>query len=647
MCGIAGVAHSDGAPVDPSLLERMTGLLTHRGPDASGVYTTSPGAPLQVGLGHRRLSIIDLSQAGLQPMANEDKTVRVVFNGEIYNFKDLRRELKSAGHVFKSNADTEVLVHGWEEWGEALLDRITGMFAFAVLDETKGSLFLARDRFGKKPLYYMETPSGIAFASELRSLLVHPECSRSLDRETISRFLLYEYAPAPHTLVEGVKKLRPGHCMLWKRRHAQERSYWSVRFDGESGASIAQAAAETADRLSAAVQKRLVSDAPLGVLLSGGLDSTAALALMAKEVDPRSIRTFSIGFEDVSFDESRWAKRAADHFGSHHASLTLSRRDLIPALEDVWNFLDDPIADGSIVPTYLLCRFAREHVKVVLGGDGGDELFAGYDPFLAQPVGRVWEKVPSFIRGLAARAAARLPVNTSNLSLDFKIRQFIKGVEYPEPGRHQVWLGSFAPHEQLGLFSEEMRSALEGFDPLAEVVERLNGVHTRGAVDEMIAFYCNFYLADDILTKVDRSSMAASLEVRSPFLDQDLAEYVNGLPSSFKLRGTTRKFILKKALRGIVPDDILDRKKKGFGMPVADLLKNELKPLAREVFSESRVRDQGFFSPKAVSQLLDDHLSGRRDNRKQLFTLLMFDQWHERFIKAPLNSIAAGPGVAP
>jgi asparagine synthase (glutamine-hydrolysing) len=632
MCGIVGILSSGSQNLLEQILEDAVTSLNHRGPDDRGIkILTGPG--FQVGLGHARLSIIDLSTAGHQPMCNEDGTVWITFNGEIYNHRDIRDDLIAKGHIFSSHTDTEVIIHGYEEYGETILNKITGMFAFGLWDANTQALYLARDRYGKKPLYYWQSGHVFAFASELKALLMHPDVQRVIDPEGICRYLLHEYVPAPHSILKGVHKLLPGHFLCLRNGSPMIKPYWSINFSAHDIGSDDQQIQEILlDKLKSSISRRLMSDVPLGVFLSGGIDSSAIVALMSELVSADRIKTFCIGFEEESFDETDHARKVARIFGTDHHEQTLTPKKMIDILPEVWGFLDEPLADASIIPTYLLSKFTRQHVTVALGGDGGDELLAGYDPFLAHRLAGLYDWVPGFIHTrLVTPLAQRLPVSTRNMSLDFRIKQFLKGIGYPAAIRNQVWLGSFSRDEQPHILNKDVMTSLNGFNPYSEIMDAEHGMRFRDPTEEIIYLYSRFYLADDILTKVDRASMACSLEVRAPFLDVDFAEFVNSLPSRYKLRGLTRKYILKKSLENKLPHDILYRKKKGFGIPLSKWIKKDLLHMLLDIFSPARIRQAGIFNASAVTQLIDDHVSGARDNRKQIWTLLMFEQWRTNY----------------
>ena len=626
MCGIVGWIGTPHTPVEPELLRRMTRTLAHRGPDGEGVHVHG-----HVGLGHRRLSIVDIG-GGAQPMRDLADRFAVSFNGEIYNHHELRRDLESLGYRFRTRSDTEVLLHGYAAWGDGLPSRLNGMFAFVVHDRLARRTLVARDRMGQKPLYYASLDDGtLLVASELKALLAHPGVDRRIDPTALAAYLTCEYVPWPRSIVRGARKLAPGDRIV----HDGER--WQIdtwaEFDFGAGSPIRTSAefiAETRAALARSVRRRLMSDVPLGVFLSGGIDSSAIVALMAEHVPPRDIRTFSIAFEDASFDESRWARRVADHVGTDHRVRTFSAGAMLDMLPEVDAFLDEPFADASVLPTHLLSRFAREHVTVALGGDGGDELFAGYETFRADRVARVWRRAPRAVRDLAREVADRLPVGTSNFSLDFVIRRFVDGADADDAFRHPRWLSAILPGAPNDPLRPEIRAEVgdgEIFGPMARPFLELDA----DPVTRLSWAYVRSYLAEDILTKVDRASMGCSLEVRAPFLDPTLVSLAARMPAHLKLRGLTAKYVLKRALTADLPPEILHRKKKGFGIPVAAWLKGPLEREVDRLLDRDRLEAGGWFRPEVVSRLVAEHRAGRRDHRKALWTLMMFERWRERY----------------
>lgn len=609
MCGIAGFFGRG----DRTDLERMTSALAHRGPDGSG-YHVEAGAP--VFLGHRRLAIVDLA-AGHQPMWNEDGQVGIVYNGEIYNHLELRAELISRGHRFTSDhSDTEVLVHGWEEWGTDLPRRLNGMFAFAIFDRRQGCLFLARDRFGEKPLYYTARSGLFAFASEAKALTAHPGVNRSFDRRSVQKLFAYGYIPSPRAIHEGMHKLPGGHWLRFDlaTETVETRAYW--RFSLEPDDSLTEAdeprlVEELTELLIQGAQRRLMSDVPLGVFLSGGLDSSIVLAALASKRKGSAFETFTIGFAEPSFDESAHARIVAEHVGSRHHERRLDMhkaRDLIPS---VLSALDEPLGDASILPTAMLSAFARESVTVALSGDGGDELFAGYDPFLAlRPAAAYDRLVPAWSHRGLRRLADLLPISHKNMSIDFKVRRSLMGLSYPDNIRLPVWMSPLEPSEFASFCEEPVR-----YDDLySEAIELWETGSGKNDVDRSLEFFTRYYLQDDILMKVDRAAMMHSLETRAVFLDNDIVDFCRRLPNHFKLRGGERKYLLKQVARRLLPRSIVDRKKKGFGIPLARWLK--------EVPSEPPLAPVEGVNLEFVRRAWADHRSGRADYRLFLWTWL-------------------------
>jgi asparagine synthase (glutamine-hydrolysing) len=573
MCGIAGFVGSGSE----QHLKIMSDAMIHRGPDGSGTYVDGPNG---VFLAHRRLAVLDIA-GGEQPMWNEGGQVGVVFNGEIYNHMHLRSELMAKGHVFRSDhSDTEVLVHGYEEWGEDLPLRLNGMFAFAVYDRPRKRLFIGRDRFGKKPLYYTARNGFFAFASELSALLRHPHVDREIDEKSLQKYFAYGFIPAPNSLYRNVAKLPGGHWMSYDIASGAilRRQYWQFAIEPPDRIPLDAEelwGEELCSLLSQAVKIRLTSDVPLGIFLSGGIDSSAVLAFAARYIPPQQLKTFSIGFREESFDESAHAKRVAILFGSdhHHDFLDLDKATgLIPG---ILSKLDEPMGDSSILPTYLLCRYARERVTVALGGDGGDELFAGYDPFRALGPAQWYRRlVPGWLHGKLRSLAELMPVSARNMSLEFRIKRGLRGVSYPEAAWNPVWLGALEPAELEHLFHQPVRYE----DVFEEAISAWNSSRADNLTDKTLEYYTRFYLQDDILTKVDRASMMVSLEVRSPFLDNGVVEFARRIPHRYKYRNGQTKYLLKKALKRVLPRDIIYRKKKGFGVPLARWLRDWPEP---------------------------------------------------------------------
>jgi asparagine synthase (glutamine-hydrolysing) len=637
MCGICGIVERHG-PIDQQALRRMTAAIRHRGPDDEGFYFASEEGSVGVGLGFRRLSIIDLV-TGNQPIPNEDGTVRVVFNGEIYNYRELRSGLESRGHRFATGSDTEVIVHLYEELGPRCVERLNGMFAIALWDARRNELVLARDRFGKKPLYYADLDGSLLFGSELKSLVEHPRCPRALDFGALSRYLALEYVPTPYSIFAGVRKLPGGHLLRWRDGRISLERFWDLELRPDEAAHPDEEYVEEfLELFRAAVRRRLVSDVPLGAFLSGGIDSSSVVAMMVEAVPAQAVKTFSIGFDERSFDESQHARRVAAHFGTDHHEEVFTAEVMLHTLPTVVDWLDEPFGDASILPTYLLSRFTREHVTVALGGDGSDELLAGYPTFPADRLARFY-RVPRLLHdNVIVPVADRLPVSTANFSFDFKLKRFLRAAAAREDERHPVWLGSFTPDDQAALLT-----AAPG-DPLAEQ-RRVLAAAGGDRLAKLIYLYAKTYLQDDILVKVDRASMACSLEVRAPFLDVELVEFLSRVPSRLKLRRLETKHLLKRAMGDVLPPGIATRAKKGFGIPVAEWFKGELREALQDELSPDRIRRQGLFEPVEAQRLVSEHLSGRRDHRKALWTLFVFQLWHRRWLEGRQASSAPEPRV--
>ncbi|MBF0293675.1 MAG: asparagine synthase (glutamine-hydrolyzing), partial [Magnetococcales bacterium] len=568
MCGICGFAGEGG---DREHLARMTLSLAHRGPDGEGLHADPDN---RVFLGHRRLAILDLAGGG-QPMWTADRRLAIVFNGEIYNHADLRTTLQARGHRFQTDhSDTETLLHGYREWGEALPERLNGMFAFVIHDLDRKRLFAARDRFGKKPFFYHHHPRRFVFASELTALRLHPAIPGDLDPVVLQKYLAYGFIPAPNALYRGCRKLPGGHWLTLDltsftlRLHA----YWKFRLTPDPAwkeRREEELAEELQALLTQAVRRRMESDVPLGLFLSGGIDSSAILSLAARHAPPSTLHTFSIGFAEPSYDESAYARSEAQRVGARHREEILTLERARAMLPELLGRLDEPLGDASILPTHLLCRFTRAHVTVALGGDGGDELFAGYDPFQALAAGRLYHRlVPGALHRGIRRLAGLLPRSGSNMSLDFKLRRFLAGVSHPMPLWNPTWMAPLQPDEIADLWHQPIDPELL----YSEALEVWQDSEVSHPVDKTLEYFACLYLPDDILVKVDRASMLISLEVRAPFLDNDVVAFARRLPHEFKMRRGVRKYLLKRAMTGLLPDTIIHRKKKGFGIPVAEWL---------------------------------------------------------------------------
>lgn len=633
MCGITGWAtldsHTPPFHGAKELLHSMCERMTHRGPDSEGLYLTSG-----VALGMRRLAIIDLV-TGEQPVFNEDQSVAVVLNGEIYNYRELRADLEKRGHSFRSASDTEVLPHLYEEYGDRMIGELNGMFAFALWDSKRRRMLIARDRFGEKPLYWGVFDKTLVFASEPKVLLAHPAVRPALNLQALRQYLSFDYVPAPLSIYEGIGKLPAAHKLVIEDGRVDVECYWQLNYETRTPVpSEAEAAARLQELLAESVRLRLVSDVPLGVLLSGGVDSSS-IAALAVRASSEPVKTFSISFAEASFDESAYARSVAKFLGTDHHEERLSANLAANLVSEIGAWMDEPFSDPSLVPTYLLSRFTRKHVTVALGGDGGDELFAGYPMYAGHRWADIYQRMPATVRtGVIEPLIRLLPVKTKNLSLDYKALRFVTGAKYDTVARHHIWFGSFTPEEQQQLLTPEALAETDG-DIYRQAREMMSECEEHDRLKSMQNLDTRLYLAEDILTKVDRASMAVSLEVRAPFLDRNVAEFAASLPSNYKLRGHKTKYILKKAVDELLPRFVTRRGKKGFGVPVAEWLKFKLRPLARDLLSPERVRRAGVFNPDFVARLQDEHERGTANHRKLLWTLLMFELWHESFIETP------------
>ena len=649
MCGIVGVADfRGGTGPDPGLLATMTDTLAHRGPDGRMVLPLEHGGTPRLTFGFRRLSIIDLG-AGARAYSDESGRIRAICNGEIYNWPELEAELKSRGHRFETRCDTEVLPHLYEEHGLDFVRHLNGMFAFAIFDARAERLVLGRDRVGEKPLYYVERNGELLFGSEIKALLAHPSVSRERDLEGLTRYLLYGYFPAPWTPFRDIRKLPAGHLLIAERGRVRVEPYWSAgRYVPAAGAGSAggtgaarqaaapdveEAAGEVRRLLSEGVALRLRADVPVGVFFSGGVDSTA-IAALATEIQGKGVPTFSLGFDDADFDESGYARRAAALLGTEHHEERAGEKELIGALYGVARVLDEPLADASVLPTWLLSRFARRHVKVTLGGEGADELFAGYPTYLGDRLARLYRRLPGAARALLRRAVEAAPAGFSNVGIEYLLKKFVASADRPDDERHPIWFGAFPPERQRELLSDGALADLghlPDHDPLREARAILRrSASFRHPLDALLLTDFTLYLQDDLLTKIDRASMAASLEVRAPFLHHPLVEYVFGLPASYKLRGHRTKWILKQALGERLGPETLQRRKRGFNIPLARLLLGPLDPLVRRAFDPARLRREGLLRPETVGALWEAHRSRRRDHGRLLWNLLMLQLWLSR-----------------
>jgi asparagine synthase (glutamine-hydrolysing) len=636
MCGIAGKLSFDPQrPVDESLLRRMNNVLIHRGPDDEDIWTRG-----RIGLAHRRLSIIDLSPAGRQPMSNEDATVWIVYNGEIYNHLELRRELERKGHSYRSRSDTETIIHLYEEEGPRCVDSLRGMFAFALWDDDKQRLLLARDRFGKKPLVYAETPGGLVFASELKAILQDENVPLDIDEAALDAYMTWGYIPSPQTIFRAVRKLPQASVLTWQNGRIAIDRYWTLAYTPKLDIGEEEAAEGVLEHLREATRLRLMSDVPLGAFLSGGVDSSAVVALMA-ESSSGPVKTFSIGFEDQSFDETPYARLVAKLYGTDHHEMVVTPKVLDVLPEIVWAY-GEPYADSSTLPSYYVAKTTREQVTVALNGDGGDEAFAGYERYVANELSAHYARLPRAIGArLIPALAAKLPETTGQKDALRRVKRFILAQDSPPARRYACWLTfNDAPLKER-LYTRDFASRVSGFDPIARLEATYMKDNGLMSLDRALSSDVEIYLPDDLLVKMDIATMIHSLEARSPFLDHRLAEFVARLPAHYKLRGRDRKYILKKALRNHVPKKILNRGKYGFGAPVARWFKSEIPEVARNTLLDSCTLSRGILSAGGVSWLLDTHASGKVNHGYRIWQLIMLEMWFRTYVDRPREALVA------
>jgi len=623
MCGIAGLFHAETPkPVDPSRVEGMCNALVHRGPDGAGVWTDHG-----IGLGHRRLSIIDLGGSP-QPMHSADGRAVIVFNGEIYNFRELRRELEREGAKFRTNGDTEVILAAYQRWGLDCLEKLHGMFAFALYDLDKRQLLLARDRFGVKPLFLTKLSDGsVAFASELKGLLAHPLMRRRVDPTAIDAYLTWGYVPDSHSILAGVEKLPAGHFLLLEQGKSMPapRRWWDIDFTQRASGSEADLSAELVHLMRDAVQSRMVSDVPLGAFLSGGVDSSSVVALMS-EASPEPVRTCSIGFDVAALDETSYAQKIAEKFGTQHEARTVGQDDFA-AIDDLAAMFDEPFADASALPTWRVCQLAREKVTVALSGDGADEAFAGYRrQVFHHNEERVRSMLPSGLREPLFGTLGRMWPKADWAPRPFRAKSTLLALAESGEAGYARGLSVTTPEARSGLYTGGFEKKLGGFRAEDELIQIMADAPARSGLDRAQYADLTFWMPGDILTKVDRTSMAVSLEAREPLLDHRLVEFAARLPDGMRVKGSTGKFLLKKCMERYLPHDILYRSKQGFVTPIADWLRGPLRKEARAIASSSILAQSDWFDPQALSSLADAHISGRSDNSRVLWQLLILEK---------------------
>jgi asparagine synthase (glutamine-hydrolysing) len=630
MCGIAGfVDSSDSAgrrwtDEASGLVHRMCRVIRHRGPDDEGVMVDNGAA-----LGMRRLSIIDLS-TGHQPIHNEDRSVWIVFNGEIYNFLELRDELERHGHRFYTATDTETIVHAYEQWGKGAIGRLRGMFGLAIWDGRTKSLLLARDRIGIKPLHYAAVGGRLYFGSEIKSLLCAPDLVQELDLAALDHYLSYLYTPPDSTIFSRISKLPPGCTLTWRDGRAEVERYWALppeeAFRGTEQDAVAQLEAVLTD----AVRSHLISDVPLGAFLSGGIDSSLVVGLMSKISNGR-VKTFSIGFDEPAFDELIHARRVAEHFGTEHHEAVV-RPDAVGILDRLISHFDEPFADASAIPTWYVSEMARQHVTVALSGDGGDELFGGYDRYLPHARVAAFDRFsPRQARRVAAMAAAWLPHGARG-------KNFLRHVGLDERGRYLDAIRFYSSDEKPALLTEDVRRAMIGSDPEASLARHFLRFEALSWPSQMMRFDAETYLPEDVLTKVDRMSMAHSIESRVPLLDNDVISFAASLPAAMKIKNGRRKHVLKEVAAALLPDDILARRKQGFGVPLGVWFRGNLRELFADTLLSPRSLQRGYFQPAFVRRIVADHLAGRRDHTLRLWQLVIFERWLQQYVDGAPSS---------
>lgn len=633
MCGIAGkISFTDSSCVSESLLKRMNSILVHRGPDDEGIYVALPRKrdDAIVGLAHRRLSIIDLSPTGHQPMCNEDHSIWIILNGEIYNFIELRDLLKKKGHIFRSRTDTEVIIHLYEDMGIECLHLLRGAFALALWDEKKQSLFLARDRIGKRPLYYHIKNGTLTFASEMKAILQDPQVLVEINQNSIVDYLTYGYIPTPQTIFANIYKLPPAHFMEFKKDGYKIQRYWSLDFSKKLYLKEAEYIERLMDVLGEATRIRLISDVPLGVFLSGGMDSSTVVYLMSK-INPGSVKTFSIGFDESPYSELKYARIVANQFGTEHHEYIVRPEaiKLLPRL--VWHY-NEPYADSSALPSYYVAKMTRQKVKVALNGDGGDENFGGYERFMAARYAEFYRNIPSLIRDkILHPLIARLPSSKQFNDSRGKLKRFISVASKPYKERHYNWVSIFRDEEKNILFTDEYKKAFWR-NSIDYLYSKFDNIYACDIAEHVMAVDIHTNLLDDLLVKMDIATMANSLESRSPFLDHKVLEFCAQMPGNLKIRRLTLKYILKKALRKILPEPILTRGKMGFGVPIDDWFRSELKEFTKELLLSNKSLNRGYFNKNSIKKILDEHFEYKANNGSKIWSLLNLELWHRIFI---------------
>lgn len=622
MCGICGIVTREPNQIESADLHRMCYTLTHRGPDDEGYYIDS-----DAGLAMRRLSIIDLV-TGQQPVSNEDGSIWLIFNGEIYNYRQLRTDLLKKGHIFTTESDSEVIIHAYEAYGDHFLEHLNGMFAFAIWDRSRCRLLLARDRLGIKPLYYWATDEQIIFGSELKALLAHPTVPRQIDPIALDHFLTLEYIPSPRTIFQDIAKLAPATYLVWEKGRSHTFTYWHIPTNLPIPISKDDCAERLNELIDDAVRLQLVSDVPLGAFLSGGIDSSTIVAAMSQAAT-KQIRTFSIGFADTTYNELPYARAVAVHFGTHHEEAIL-QPDIADLAEKLIGHLDEPIADFSILPTYLVSQLAREHVTVALSGDGGDELFGGYDSYVAQSAARFYNYLPTGLRQrVLPPLLDRLPPQPAKKGFINKAKRFVEGGSLPPALQHTRWMFFLNEADKNQLYQPALRERVNGHSA-SLLLSHFQQAASRESLAQQQYVDVKTYLADNILTKVDRMSMAVSLEARVPLLDHRIVEFALNLPSHLKLYRGRTKVILRQAMSGRLPPTVLNKPKQGFSIPLKHWLRSSLRPMMTDLLAPDCIRQRNYFYPQTIQRWVTEHLNGQVNHSHRLWALMLFELWQQQ-----------------
>jgi asparagine synthase (glutamine-hydrolysing) len=633
MCGIVGQLRPRGQHVEPERLGRMCAALEHRGPDSRGLHHDA-----HVGIGIQRLRVIDLN-TGDQPIFNEDRSIVVVMNGEIYNYRELRADLQRRGHRFSTQGDTEVIVHLYEEHGADCVRHLHGMFAFSLWDARRQQLLLARDRVGKKPLLYSIRDGVLTWASEMGALLQGADIPREVDHVALDRYLAFGYVPGPLTALKGVSKLPPAHTLVMRDGNATLERYWKLDYARKLDAPVEEICERIRGAILAATRRRLIADVPLGAFLSGGIDSSAVVAAMAR-LSPEPVRTFSIGFDHEDHDELPHARRIAERFGTVHEEFRV-QADAVSVVPRIVRHYGEPFADSSAIPSFYLAELTRRHVTVALNGDGGDESFAGYTRYVANALAARLDRVPPALRRAIATAGGRLPDRGAESSPLNRARRMAIGLGLEAPQRHARYVTWFDLAQRRALYTPDFAAAVGDSDAYAEIGTRWAEASGETVIDRMLEVDVGTLLVDDLIAKIDIATMAHALEARSPLLDHELMELAASIPAEMKVRGGEKKWILRRALREWLPDDILDRPKQGFTVPLSSWLRNDLQGWARELLLDRSSLGRGQFDPRAVRRLLDRHAAGADGDAKRIYSLLMLELWQREFVDAPAMALPA------